>query len=191
MAVQRQKEQIRKRLLDQRQAISLKEWEASSKIIIHKLKQLSLFQSAQTVHCYVSMNERREVNTHSLIKEMITGEKRVIVSRTNFEDESLSHFELRSFEDLSPNKWGVLEPVKGKKAAISEIDLVIIPMAGGDEKGNRIGYGGGFYDRFSAEVSCPKVGLCFEQNIIKKLPVEPFDIPLDKIITEKRVWEYK
>ncbi|HET6527209.1 MAG TPA: 5-formyltetrahydrofolate cyclo-ligase [Balneolaceae bacterium] len=187
MAVQRQKEQIRKRLLDQRQAISFKEWETSSKIIIEKLKQLSIFRAAKTVHCYVSINERREVNTHPLIKEMIAGEKKVIISRTKFADESLSHFELHSFDDLSPNKWGVLEPVKGEKAVISEIDLVIVPMVGGDEKCNRIGYGGGFYDRFLKDVFCSKVGLCFEQNIIEKLPIEPFDIPLDMIVTEGRI----
>ncbi|HEX6981461.1 MAG TPA: 5-formyltetrahydrofolate cyclo-ligase [Balneolaceae bacterium] len=187
MNLPQSKEQWREQFLNQRDALSLEKWTELSQKVIRRLKQQSVLKTAKTIHCYVSMNERREVNTHPLVKEMIASGKKVVVPVTDFEDGTLSHFELQSFDDLAVNKWGVLEPAKGKRAEVSEIDLVIVPMAGGDESCNRIGYGGGFYDRFLKEVSCPKIGLSFEQNITPKLPVESFDIPLDKIVTEDRV----
>lgn len=188
MASYQQKQQWRKQLLESRESLSLEEWESTSEKIIERLKQSSFFKKAKTVHCYVSMNERREVNTHPLIKEMIAGGKKVVTPVTNFKDGTLSHVALTSFDDLSPNKWGVLEAENGEEADISKLDLVIVPMAGGDEACNRMGYGKGFYDRFLKDVSCPKIGLCFEQNIIKQVPVEPFDVPLDGIITEDRTF---
>jgi 5-formyltetrahydrofolate cyclo-ligase len=187
MELHQYKNRLRKELLERREVISSAKWAVSSESIARKLKQLSFFKTAKTIHCYVSMNERREVNTHPLIKGMITSGKRVVVPVTDSEDGTLSHVELHSFDDLAANKWGVLEPVKNKGVDVAKIDLVIVPMVGGDENCNRIGYGRGFYDRFLKDVSCPKTGLCFEQNIIKKLPVEPFDIPLNKIVTEERV----
>lgn len=149
------------------------------------------FNTSETVHCYVSMNGRREVDTHGLIRDMFSLGKRVVVPVTNFDEGTLSHFVLNSFDDLESNKWGVLEPNGGKQISPKELDLVVIPMVGGDEQGNRIGYGEGFYDRFLKEVLCPKIGLIFERNIIEQIPVEDFDIPLDKIITEQRIIDHQ
>ncbi|HKK44144.1 MAG TPA: 5-formyltetrahydrofolate cyclo-ligase, partial [Balneolaceae bacterium] len=83
------------------------------------------------------------------------------------------------------------EPNGGEQVSPKELDLVVIPMVGGDEQRNRIGYGEGFYDRFLSLVSCPKIGLTFEQNIVERIPVEDFDITLDKIITEQRVIDHQ
>lgn len=181
------KEQLREQFLNQREALSLEEWARPSEIIIEQLKQLPVFKNAKVIHCYVSMNECHEVNTHPLIKEMLKKNKKIVVPVTNFKEGVLTHVELNSFDDLVLNRRGILEPENKKKVPVSDLDLVIVPMAGGDEFCNRIGYGAGFYDRFLKNISAPKVGLVFEQNIIKELPVEPFDIPLDKIVTEERV----
>lgn len=180
------KETIRKRLLEQRKAIPDEEFRQSSAKIIHRLEQQSEFKKAKTVHCYISMNNRREVDTHELIKKMQTEDKKVVVPVTNFKDRTLSHIHLSSYDDLQENKWGVPEPKDGGHVSPEAIDLVIVPMVGADEQCNRIGYGAGFYDRFLQNVSCPKMGLIFEQNVVDKLPVEEFDVPLDKILTETR-----
>lgn len=180
------KETIRQRLLKQRKAISSSEFRQSSEEIIHKLRHQSEFKKAETVHCYVSMNDSREVDTHGLIKKMLADNKKVVVPVTNLKEGTLSHILLSSYEDLQENKWGVLEPNDGEYVSPEALDLVIVPMVGADEQCNRIGYGEGFYDRFLKDVDCPKIGLLFERNILKKLPVEDFDIPLDKILTETR-----
>lgn len=187
MDTYREKKRLRKKLLNRRKAIPEDEYQAASATIIAKVNQLPEFKRAETVHCYVSMNDRGEVDTHKLIRQLFSLGKRVVVPITHFEDGTLSHVILTSFEELKENKWGVLEPSGGEPIAPRELDLVLVPMVGGDERGNRIGYGKGFYDRFLSEVSCPKVGLIFEQNIVERLPVNEFDVALDKIITEVRI----
>lgn len=182
-----QKESLRQRLLKKRKAISDSEFREASAEIIEKLRQQSEFKKAKTVHCYVSINDRREVNTHDLIKEMLSADKEVVVPVTNFQEGTLDHIRLLSYDKLQENKWGVLEPGGGESISPAKLELVIVPMVGGDEQCNRIGYGEGFYDQFLKDISCPKIGLLFEKNVINQLPIEDFDVPLDKIITEARI----
>ncbi|MCW9706798.1 5-formyltetrahydrofolate cyclo-ligase [Fodinibius salsisoli] len=181
------KEEIRKQLRAKRNQIPETDFIRKSQLIIKLLQQQEEYLAAEKIHCYVSMNGRREVNTHPLIKEMIANNKQVVVPVTNFQEQSLEHCKLESFDDLELNKWGVLEPREGEQYNLAALDLIIVPMVGGDEHAQRIGYGGGFYDRFLQDLKCPTIGLCFEQNMVSELPTESFDIPLDKIITESRI----
>lgn len=187
MAKNKKKEELRQHLLKQRESIPEPEFYGASADIIEELKEQKEYQDAETIHCYVSINKRREVETRVLIKEMIARGKDVVVPVTEFESGSLTHIRLESYSDLKENKWGVMEPTRGEEVTPEAIDLVIVPMVGGDEQCNRIGYGEGFYDRFLKDVDCPKIGLLFDVNIVEQLPTENFDIPLDKIITEKRI----
>lgn len=187
MDIRQQKEKLRENLLNQRESIPEPEFYGASAEIIEQLKEQNEFQGANTIHCYVSMNNRREVETRELIKEMLNKGRQVVVPITNFENVSLTHVELTSYGDLKVNKWGVLEPQKRREISPEKIDLVVVPMVGADMDCNRIGYGKGFYDRFLKEVECPKIGLIFDQNIVEKIPTEDFDIPLDKIISERRI----
>lgn len=183
------KEALRDRLRRRRSRISESDYSAYSSKIMATLRQQREYRSAHVIHCYVSMNDRREVDTHSLIKAMIGEGREVVVPVTHSEDRTLSHFALSSFDELAPSKWGVLEPgakVDNKRTP-PDLELVVVPMVGGDEQGHRIGYGGGFYDRFLNNVQCPAIGLCFEQNMVPSLPTGDHDVPLDKIITEQRV----
>lgn len=181
------KEEIRGNLRSSRKGIPQSIFLQYSKTIIDHFYDQEEYQNANTIHCYVSMNERREVNTQPLIREMLSNNKGVVVPVTQFEDQSLQHIKLNAFSDLETNKWGVLEPRRGEEYQTSDIDLVIVPMVGGDEHAHRIGYGGGFYDRFLQNIRVRTIGFCFEQNIVSSLPTEPFDVPLDKIITEERI----
>lgn len=187
MDTQQQKEKLREKLLKQRESISEPEFYGASADIIEKLKEQDEFKRAGTIHCYVSMNKRREVETRELIKEMLSKGRQVAVPVTNFEKGTLDHVKITSYQDLEMNKWGVLEPNDGNGISPDEVDLVIVPMVGADEACNRIGYGEGFYDRFLKEVACPTIGLIFDQNIVENIPTEDFDIPLDKIISELRI----
>lgn len=181
------KQQIREKLLKRRSDLGREEYQTKSDQIIQNLGKLPEFKKASTIHCYVSMNERNEVNTHSLIKDLVNSDKRLAVSVTNFEEGTLSHRYLEKFEDLQQNKWGVLEPVEGKEAEVRELDLIIVPMVGGDEDKNRIGYGKGFYDRFLQKADCVTIGLLFDCCLVESIPVESFDVALQKCITETKI----
>lgn len=181
------KQEIRKKLLRRRSELGRKEYQNKSEQIIQNLEKQLEFKNASTIHCYVSMNERNEVNTHSLIKHIIDSGKKLAVSITNFDDGTLSHRYLNNFEDLQRNKWGVLEPGDGEEADVEDLDLIIVPMVGGDEDKNRIGYGKGFYDRFLEKADCPTIGLLFDCCLVESIPVESFDVALHKCITETKV----
>ncbi len=181
------KEKIRNKLLERRKSISEPEYYGASADIIEQLKEQVEYRDARTIHCYVSINKRREVETRELIKEMLSKGKEVVVPITDMEAGTLTHVQLRSYQDLESNRWGVLEPTGGTEIPLEEFDLVIVPMVAADEACNRIGYGEGFYDRFLSQVDCPKIGLIFECNVVDELPTEDFDVPMDKIITEERI----
>ena len=187
MNISRKKEKLRKRLLEIRQNLDDRKYLEASRQIRDRLNSHSMFQQARTVHCYVSMKEKGEVDTRPLIRKILQDDKRLVVPVTDFESTKLIHHELNSVEELRTNKWGVPEPRVEQPVDPSQLDLVIVPMVGGDEQRNRIGYGKGFYDRFLSKTDCPTIGLCFEDCIVEEIPVESFDVSLTAIITEKRV----
>lgn len=187
MEPSKRKNEIRQKLLKVRNKLNQEAYREKSTRIITRLKAQPEFIDAGIIHCYVSMNDRKEVDTHGLLQDLVRSEKKPVVSITHFEDGTLSHRYLDSLDDLRENKWGVLEPVEGEDANVSDLELVIVPMVGGDAEKNRIGYGKGFYDRFLQNVSCPKIGLLFDDCLVQSIPVEPFDISLDKCITESKV----
>lgn len=187
MSLAEQKEKLRQQLLEKRQAIPQARYVEASELITGRLKRDPVFQQARTIHCYISMNERREVNTHPLIRHILDDERSLVVPVTDFDPAGLRHIRLNSFEELEANKWGVPEPREGTEIDIAALDLVIVPMVGGDRSGNRIGYGKGFYDRFLAQVDGVAVGLCFDECIVEKIPTESFDVRLDGIVTQSGV----
>lgn len=181
------KQKIREQLLKQRSSIPEGMYIKKSARICERLMGLQDFKEAHTIHCYVSMNNRREVNTHPLIKAIIQSSKQMVVPVSDLSSGTMEHVRLDRFEALKANKWGVLEPAHGEDVAVQELDLVIVPMVGGDLQKNRIGYGKGFYDRFLEKVNCTTIGLLLEECLVEEIPVEKFDVPLDIIITEKRL----
>ena len=96
---------------------------------------------------------------------------------------------MERWDDLKISSYGILEPKKDKIKNISsdKIDLIIVPGVAFDLKGNRMGHGKGYYDRFLNLVKSTSIGLAFEFQIIENIPVESHDKPIDMIITEKRI----
>ena len=184
-SVSAQKALLRKEMMDRRQSLSEEEWQEKSQQIIETVLSSDEFKASDTIHCFISMNDRFEVNTHILIKELLAQDKTLIVPITNFTDGTLSHSVLNSFEDLSPNKWGVLEPKDLNPVNVNDIDLVLVPLLAADRAGNRLGYGKGFYDRFLSSISAPSFGLLFQKFILEKIPTDSFDKKLNGLISEK------
>ncbi len=183
----KEKDTIRRKLLERRQALSQAEYDEKSHAIVKRLREQPAFDKSETIHCYVSINERKEVNTHFLIQALLDSKKKVVVPVTNFDDNTLSHYYLERFSDLKKNRWNVPEPTSGRIAGPAEPDLVIVPMVGGDLDKNRLGYGKGFYDRFLKKAKGIKIGLLFERCLVDRLPSESFDVPMDKLVTEGKV----
>jgi|AntRauTorcE11897_2_1112592.scaffolds.fasta_scaffold01563_5 5-formyltetrahydrofolate cyclo-ligase len=186
-SIQQRKQDLRAQVFPKREDYSREKWERRSEQIIASFLSLEEYKRAQTVHTYVSMKDRREVNTDLLIAKLLQDEKRVVVPIVNFSENKLSHSEIHSLEDLESNQWGVREPKTPKLIDVSELDIIVVPMAAADKRGNRLGYGKGFYDRFLLQTTALKVGFVFDEFLFDEIPVEEFDVKLDVIITEEEL----
>ena len=184
------KDKIRKELIEIRKKLSRGEVLEKSNKIKKRLFELIEFKEAATVLFYVSYDN--EVYTHDMIKECLTNKKIVIVPISDKENRCLILSKLEKWEDLEIGSYGILEPKndKIKEVSIDEIDLIIVPGVGFDEKGHRMGHGKGYYDKLLKEINnAIFVGLAFECQVVDMIPTEEHDISMDFIVTEKRVIE--
>jgi 5-formyltetrahydrofolate cyclo-ligase len=96
-------------------------------------------------------------------------------------------------KDLVPGAFGILEPSRGEPLALAEIDLMIVPGVAFDTNGHRLGYGKGFYDRALHALPGPTMlaGLCFELQVVARLPAEDHDIRIDLLVTENRILDFR
>ena len=184
---------LRKRTLAVRDALSPEVRAKKSEQIRSLLFQLPEFVSAGTVMFFISF--RSEVMTEGMIKGALALGKRVVVPVTDLDHRRLILSALEDFErDLAVSTYGILEPKreKVKEVRAEELDLIIAPGSVFDERGGRIGYGGGYYDELLGRVSGETLvaALAFQFQVVDEVPVrEGHDIPVHKIITEERVIE--
>lgn len=178
------KSKLRKQVLAARDALSPEERGDKSRKIEELLFALPEFRSARTVLFFASF--RSEVETGPMIRRALASGKRLVLPKVAGSE--LGLFEVRELEkDVAPGAWGIPEPRETRPVRLAEIDLVIVPGAAFDERGNRIGYGAGFYDKLLPGFPGMTVALAFESQIIESIPASAHDIPVRKIVTEKRV----
>jgi 5-formyltetrahydrofolate cyclo-ligase len=175
---------LRQQVLDARFRLPAGERRAKSRLIEDKLFSLPEFRAARVILFYASF--RSEVETWEMIRRALAEGTRVVLPRVKGKE--LALFEIRDFDqDVRPGTWDIPEPAQGRPASVREVDLIVVPGSVFDERGNRMGYGGGFYDRLLPSFTGPTVGLAFELQIVDRVPVGPHDVPVKKIVTEKRV----
>jgi 5-formyltetrahydrofolate cyclo-ligase len=123
-----------------------------------------------------------------MIRHALVSGKRVVLPRVK--GRQLALFEIKDFDkDVSPGAWGIPEPVESHPVLLTDIDLIITPGAAFDESGNRLGYGAGFYDRILPSFAGMTIALAFEAQIVPQVPADKHDVPVMKIVTEKRIIE--
>ena len=179
------KEEIRKRERGKRDSIHLRKVMSASTSIRERLVALEEFQNAQSIGFYVSVG--KEVFTHAMIKMALALNKQVLIPCV--EEDTISFSEIASLDDLVQDMHGIPVPVVKNQAIAEagEIDLFVVPGIAFTEKGYRIGYGRGMYDRFLAQVpEAGKIGLCYEENITNFAPSQ-HDVPMNLIVTEDRI----
>ena len=131
---------------------------------------------------------KNEVQTGEIIDYLFKNNKKVYLPVCDCEKLTFSIHEISVSDfDSQLNFYGIKEP-KFSKPSNNKIDCVIIPGIAFDTAGNRIGFGKGYYDKFLSEnYSVCKIALCYEFQIVEKIPANPHDVPVDLIITEDRV----
>lgn len=184
------KQTLKSEIFEKRKALSKEEIKEKSNKIKEKLFSLPEFKDAKNILFYVSFND--EVDTQEIIKELLANkENNIIVPYVVENNPILQLSEIKNLNELEPKTLGILEP-KGnfiREFSPKKLDLVIVPGLVFDKNGHRIGYGYGYYDRFLKKLDkdVVKIGFGFEFQIVDKIPEEKHDVPVDIMVTEKRV----
>ncbi|MGE5174566.1 MAG: 5-formyltetrahydrofolate cyclo-ligase [Betaproteobacteria bacterium] len=180
------KKEIRKKVLAARDGIPPEQRSSKSREIEGRLFSLSEFKSARIIMFFASF--RSEVETGPMIRRALAAGKRVILPKVK--GSALELFEIKDFDkDVSPGIWGIPEPRGLLPAKLDEIDVIVVPGAAFDERGNRLGYGAGFYDKLLSSFNKMTVAVAFDVQIVPNIPTDSHDVPVKKIVTEKRIIE--
>lgn len=181
------KSQLRRRLLQSRDRIPEDRRREKSLQITDRLLGLPVVREAGCVFMYVAF--RSEVQTQSAIAALLDQGRTVCVPWTDTGAGGLIPARITDLDDLTPGAMGIPEPDPSTLQAIPRdtIDVVVLPGAGFDCHGWRIGYGGGYYDRFLRAGTFHTVGLAFEAQVVTSVPHDPaFDCPVEEVLTEAR-----
>ncbi len=184
------KQQQREKLLNKRSRLDKKEVDNRSKLIKERLFRLKEFNLAAKIMFYLAF--KKEVATEVMIKSALKIGKKVVVPISDKENKELILSEIKDYQqELAAGSYGILEPKEKYRREVDkkELDLIIVPGVGFDNSGNRIGYGAGYYDRFLSQISqeISKIALAYEVQLVDKIKINQYDIPVDKIVTEKRI----
>ena len=186
------KKQLRINYKKRREEISSEEVEGKSMDIANHLLSLPIWNYSY-YHLFLSIAEKKEVDTQPILHILQGKDKNTVLSKADFKSGSLLHFLLTDATVIKTNSWGIPEPVDGIEIPASKIEVVFIPLLVFDKKGNRIGYGKGFYDRFLSLCSpnVLKIGLSFFEPENEIADISPLDVPLDYCVTPERIYDFK
>ena len=189
VAARERKQELRAAALRKRRSIDREELAELSSRVEANLLSLKEYKDAALLISYCAKDD--EVQTRPIIERALADGKRVAVIVTDVASKTLSFSEIKSFEDdLAPGTFRILEPKPGRirPVSISQADVVLVPLVAWDERGHRLGYGAGYFDRALAGARrITKVGLALESQRLAQIPESRHDVPLDVIVTEKRI----
>jgi 5-formyltetrahydrofolate cyclo-ligase len=183
-----QKKRLRVASLQKRRSIRPEDLARASALVEANLLSLREYKAAELIISYCAKDD--EVQTRSIIENALAQGKRVAVILTDVVSGRLRFSEIASFDELAPGPFGILEPKPGRlhPVLLEEADLILVPLVAWDERGQRLGYGQGYFDRaLAGGKRIKKIGLALESQRLPRVPNSKHDIPLDVVVTEKRV----
>lgn len=173
------KKELRSRIRAQKRAMTEAEIAAKSEKLGQLFADSSLYQQAKTIYGYLPYNQ--EVRTIPMLERALKEGKRVAVPKVVGEEMIFIYMD--DLSAVEKGYAGIPEPVADGPAADDPHALVLMPGLAFDPQGHRIGYGGGFYDKFlAAEPDHPTLALCYDFQMLEHLETEEFDIPVDCVL---------
>ena len=175
------KQTLRKQIREAKRAVPFSEKERRSAAIMHQVEQLPRFLEAKVVLLYWSMAD--EVQTHDIVNRWYR-QKTLLLPCVDGDDLLLRQY--TGPECLKAGElFGIGEPTGPVYTQVDRVEMIVVPGVAFDRKGNRMGRGRGFYDRLlKSTPNAYKVGVAFDFQMLDDIPMEPFDVPMDDVITE-------
>lgn len=185
------KEILRKKWMKKRKKVAKKEGDIKSKIISKKILSLKEIKESKNIMIYVSY--RSEVSTNKLIISLLNNNKRIFAPYCIKDEKRMEVVEIENpDQDLEKGAYGIKEPAKrirNNKIDPKNLDIVVVPAVAFSKSGYRVGYGGGYYDRFLERLANKTItiGINYEEMLFDKVPKEDHDLAVDMVVTDKRL----
>lgn len=180
------KRQIRTEILEKRNRMTTDEREKAESIILKSLTIMPEFETAKTVASFVSF--RNEIEMQTINQSILASRKKLVLPLIDMTLKTMHFYFVDDLNTLVKNSYGILEPNPSTHVQISneDIELILTPGVAFDLQGYRLGYGGGFYDRFftSLKKAIPSIGIAFECQVVSQLPIDDYDQKILKLLTE-------
>lgn len=182
-----EKKVLRNKILEIRDSLNNNEKELIDNKIFNELINTDLYKRSINIFIYISFSN--EINTRNIIEKAFKDKKNVFIPKVYKDDKLMKAIKLNSIDELKKNSMGILEPIDDSNYIEKEnIDLIVVPGVVFDKECNRIGYGGGYYDRYLKDIKSKenKIALAYDLQIVDKIESEVHDIKVDYIITNTR-----
>lgn len=179
------KKALRRKFLSERAAQDVAEKQSADRRITTHVLEHACYRRAKCIFAYVSTPQ--EIDTRALLRAAIAAGKTVCVPLCGAAGQMTAR-QITSLEELQPGAHGIEEPSAAAREIQPEgIDLVLVPALACDKQGYRLGYGGGYYDRFLCRTEATRMVLCAEKRLVESLPHTMLDQKCHWIITERQV----
>ncbi len=184
------KKSLRKKYQNLRNSLSAEEIEKLSLQISNQVLKLDIWEKTY-YHIFLPIESKKEINTEFILHILQGKDKSVVISKADFKLNELSHFLLQENTAIKISEYGIPEPMEGIEIPLTKIEIVFVPLLAFDEKGNRIGYGKGFYDRFLSKCNPAtiKIGLSFF-GAENEIEFEEKDIALNFCVTPQKIYKF-
>lgn len=186
--------ELRKIYLDKNKSLSPGEKSEKNRQIADNFFRNFDLSRIRFLHCFLPIERFNEIDTGIIFGRIWRDfpEIETLVPRVNFQANEIENLRFTSETELVQNSWQINEPAHDELVETEKIDLVLVPLLCFDERGYRVGYGKGFYDRFLSKCrkDCLKIGLSYFSPVEKIEDVHQFDVKLDFCVTPDRVWNF-
>ena len=180
------REEIRSEVRKKRRAVSGISVAEMSLRICEKIIALPEYLRARRILCYATLPE--EVQTRGILWA-IHHSGRELYMPVWRPDGGMDAVRVTEETAMEPDRMGIDTPVSGETLPPEKLDLVLVPGVAFDQSGNRLGFGKGYFDRFLAKCRCPAVGLAYELQLVDAIEARPHDVPMNRIVTERAVYD--
>ena len=185
---------LRKTYLERRINLTRSQYWNLNENLVEQVSKIN-WDQFKTVHLFLPINKHKEVDTFSILEyfKEYEADLQILIPRTNFEKVEIENVLFDPvYTILGRNKYDIPEPIHGKIVSSLQIDVIFIPLLAFDLKGNRVGYGKGFYDKFlsTCRNDILKIGLSFFDPVEQIDDINEYDIPLNVCITPEKIWEF-
>ncbi len=185
------KQELRIKYKELRKNLSENDIQELSMAIANNVLKLDIWDKTY-FHVFLPIETQNEVNTEFVLHILQGKDKEIVISKSDFETLEMSHFLLTDNTKIKNNQYNIPEPVDGIEVPVPKIDVVFIPLLVYDKKGNRVGYGKGFYDNFlsNCKPETIKIGLSFFEPVELILDIFDNDVKLNYCITTKKIYRF-